>query len=323
VNANGRPAPSTTGESNADTDRVEAAIIGALGQAPSAEPGTVQAGLVGRGIQESRSPRMHEAEGRRLRLDYRYALLDFDHLHLKDGDLGEVVAVARRLGFAGFNVTHPFKQQVVPLLDSLGGDAAAIRSVNTVVLRPDGATGYNTDCWGFVESFRHTMADAPLGRVVLTGAGGAGMAVAHALAQLGADHIAIVDVATPRAEAVAESVNRATGKKLAMAAENLAEAAAKADGLVNATPVGMAKYPGSPVPPALLRPSLWVADIVYFPAETVLLRQARGAGCRVLAGAGMAIFQAARAFELITGLAADTEAMRSAFDDEEPGRRLT
>jgi shikimate dehydrogenase len=294
---------------------VEAAIIAALGPRSLPVPGKIQAGLVGRGIQESRSPRMHEAEGRRLGLDYHYELLDFDRLALEDSDLGGVLALARELGFSGLNITHPFKQQVATLLDRLGGDAAAIGAVNTVVFRLGGSAGYNTDCWGFAESFRRSMPGAPLGKVVVVGAGGAGMAVAHALAQLGAGRLAIFDVAMPRATAVAESINRIAGGTQAVAPGELIAAVAEADGLVNATPVGMAKYPGSPVPPTLLRPTLWVADVVYFPAETLLLRQARAAGCHVLPGAGMAIFQAVHAFELITGLAADAEAMRLAFVD--------
>src|SRR5690606_14269323 len=87
----------------------------------------------------------------------------------------------------------------------------------------------------------------------------------------------------------------------------------RADGLVNATPIGMASYPGSPLPLAWLRPALWVADIIYFPAETALLHGARASGCVTLPGAGMAIYQAVKAFELFSGIAPDPEAMARHF----------
>jgi shikimate dehydrogenase len=88
---------------------------------------------------------------------------------------------------------------------------------------------------------------------------------------------------------------------------------ATADGIVNATPIGMANYPGTPVPAKLLRSGLWVADIVYFPLETELLRDARARGCRTMSGGGMAVFQAADAFRLFTGQEPDCERMLKHF----------
>ena len=88
---------------------------------------------------------------------------------------------------------------------------------------------------------------------------------------------------------------------------------ASADGLIHATPTGMTKFPGLPLPAELLRPALWVAEIVYFPLETELLRVARGLGCRIMNGSGMAVFQAAEAFRLFTGITPDAERMRRHF----------
>jgi shikimate dehydrogenase len=118
----------------------------------------------------------------------------------------------------------------------------------------------------------------------------------------------IADTRPGAAEALAEAVGGP-----AEAAEDVKEAVRIADGIVNATPVGMAKLPGTPIPPALLEPRHWVADIVYFPLETELLKVARDRGCRVLSGAGMAVFQAVRAFELFTGRTADADRMRQTF----------
>lgn len=270
-------------------------------------------GLIGRGIQLSRSPVMHEREAARLGIGCSYVLLDFDHLDLADDALPAVVAAGPCLGFRGFNVTHPFKQQIIPLLEALSPAAAVIGAVNTVVYADERTRGHNTDSWGFAQSFREGMAGVPLNFVVQFGAGGAGSAVAHALVELGAEEIVIVDVDADRARALAERMRSHSGRRVGCATD-VEAVLASADGIVNTTPVGMAKYPGLPFPAALLQPRHWVAEIVYFPRETELLRRARTLGCHSLAGSGMAIAQAARAFELFTGKIPDRRAMAAHFE---------
>jgi shikimate dehydrogenase len=272
----------------------------------------IGAALVGAGIQESRTPDMHMAEGARLGLDYSYSLLDFDRLQLPSAAIGTVVELARTHGLAGLNVTHPFKQSIIDELDELSPEAADIDAVNTVVFQAGRATGFNTDCWGFAESFRRGMQGAKLGSVLLLGAGGAGKAVARALIDLGARQIEIFDLDPAKAASLAARIGATGSTHRARAVHDLT-AAKHVDGIVNATPVGMAKYPGSPLPPHLLRRDLWVADIVYFPAETELLRAAENAGSRTLSGEGMAIFQAVKAFELITGCTPDAVEMSRHF----------
>jgi shikimate dehydrogenase len=278
---------------------------------------TVVIGLLGRGIGPSRSPIMHEREGARFGLDYAYRLLDFDQLGLRDDALGDVVAAAEALGFCGLNVTHPFKQSVIGALTGLSPDAAAIGAVNTVVFRDGHRTGHNTDSWGFAESFREGMAGCPLARVVQLGAGGAGAAVAYALLELGVAQLALFDTSTGRAEQLAQRLNvRFSGR--VSTASDLEAAFAQASGVVNTTPVGMAKYPGLPFAPGLLAPRHWVAEIIYFPAETALLKLARERGCRTLSGLGMAVNQAVRAFELFTGITPDKTAMTRHFAEGGP-----
>jgi shikimate dehydrogenase len=272
------------------------------------------AGLIGRAIQESLTPGMHEAEGRRLGLAYDYRLLDFDRLGLDDAALGAVLQLAGERGFAGLNVTHPFKQAVLPLLDALWPDAEAIGAVNTVVFQAGRAIGHNTDCWGFAESFRRGMAGAGLDRVVLVGAGGAGLAVARALVDLGAREVMVFDREAPRAQRLAQRLQGGGTTFIARPLDRLAAALAGAEGLINATPAGMRKYPGLPVPAEALHGALWVADIVYFPLRTALVEAAAARGCRTLTGRGMAVFQAVRAFALFTGRAPDAEAMVLHFD---------
>jgi shikimate dehydrogenase len=275
------------------------------------EPGGTTIGLVGRGIASSLSPLMHEREGARQGLDYRYHLIDFDRLGLDDEHLPDVLTEARDLGFAGLNVTYPFKQAVLPLLDDLAPDAAAIGAVNTVVLG-ERTVGHNTDCWGFAESFRRDLPDVARGRVLQLGSGGAGAAVSQALLQCGAERLDIYDTDAARAKTLAARLQRLLGADVRAVAD-VSTAAADADGIVNATPVGMSKHPGLPIDPALLESRHWVADVVYFPLETALIRQARALGCRVLPGGGMAVYQAVRAFALFTGLKPDAATMAATF----------
>lgn len=272
----------------------------------------VVVGLIGRGIQASKTPFMHEREGARVGIPYTYVLIDFDALGLADADLGAMLGQAERLGFAGVNVTHPFKQAVVAHLSALSPEAAAIGAVNTVVFAGGQRMGHNTDCWGFAESFREGLADVPMDSVVQFGAGGAGAAVAHALLTLGARQLTLSETDLDRATQLAARLSERFGVPV-VATSDPTEAVATASGLVNATPVGMDKYPGLPFDAALLRPALWVAEIIYFPAETALLRQARSLRCRTLAGTGMAVYQAVKAFELFTGIAPDRAAMTQHF----------
>lgn len=279
----------------------------------SREPNAIVVGLAGRGIQASRSPIMHEREGRRLGIPYRYVLIDFDRLGLGDSEIGAIVRAASELGFAGLNVTHPFKQAVIPSLDALSPEAELIRAVNTVVMRDGRRVGHNTDSWGFAESLRQARPALPIERVVLFGAGGAGAAVAHALDQLGVGTLAIIDEDPERAKGLVGRL-RGSSARIVEPGPDVEAAIRGAQGIVNATPVGMASYPGTPFPARLLSARQWVADIVYFPERTELLRAAAAIGCRTVPGSGMAIHQAVRAFELLTGVRPDPASMTRHFE---------
>jgi len=292
-------------------DRLRA--LAAEGASASRDPGAILVGLMGRGIQGSRSPIMHEREGRRVGISYRYILIDFDRLGLADSEVGAVVQAASKLGFAGLNVTHPFKQAVLSSLDALSPEADLIGAVNTVVMRDGRSIGHNTDSWGFAESLRRSGAALPIERVVLFGAGGAGAAVAHALDELGVGRLAIIDRDAERAEALADRLRNRSTRNIEASRDVEAEIA-RADGIVNATPMGMAPYPGTPFPPTLLSAGQWVADIVYFPERTELLRAAGEIGCRTIPGSGMAVYQAVRAFELFTGVKPDAASMVRHFE---------
>lgn len=277
-------------------------------------PARYLTGLIGRDIQASLTPRLQESEADAQGVRLIYRLFDFAADGMDGKDLPRLLDALQLAGFAGVNVTHPYKQAVIAHLDDLSPQAAQIGSVNTVVFRDGRRIGYNTDVTGFAENLRSGL---PHGtdttRVVQMGAGGAGAATAHALMDLGVAELTLLDSDIDRATALAAALCAAHGAGRAIVGQDLSMAIGRADGIVNATPMGMAVHPGSAIPRDLLEPRLWVTDIVYFPLETQLLREAREAGCTTLDGSGMTIFQAVGAFQHFTGLTADPARMRVNF----------
>jgi shikimate dehydrogenase len=272
-------------------------------------------GLIGADIGPSLTPPLHEREAEKLGVGYFYKRIDINALGLPPDRVGELMRAAGQLGYSGLNITHPCKQLVVEHLDELSSDAATLGAVNTVVFDGAHAVGHNTDLPAFQRSFVRGLPDVATGRVVLLGAGGAGAAVANAALSLGVGRLAVIDEDRDRAEELAESLSRRYGGDRACPASfgDIEAELAYCDGLIHATPTGMAAHPGMAFAPALLRPELWVAEVVYRPLETELLHRARELGCRTLDGGGMAVFQAALSFALFTGLEPDVDRMLGHF----------
>jgi shikimate dehydrogenase len=275
-------------------------------------PPIFQLGLIGEGIQESMSPALYVVEGdfHGMRVDY--DIIDFDQIEAEPENVGDLVRAARTLGFKGVNITHPVKQRVIPELDELTEEARNIGAVNTVVCAEDGRLiGHNTDAYGFFELARRALENEKTDNVVQFGAGGAGSAVAYAQLQGPVGVLHIVDIDFARSEALASSLAGHFGAERVKAArvEDIPSLIADANGFVNATPMGMASFPGTAIDTALLSDKHWVIDIVYFPLETQLMREAAARGARVTGGVGMTAYQAAKAFKLYTGLDADNERM--------------
>ncbi|WP_245418242.1 shikimate dehydrogenase [Cohaesibacter haloalkalitolerans] len=279
-------------------------------------PERVNIGLIGCGIGKSRTPAMHMAEAKAQGFDCDYSLLDMDDESRAGLSLANMLDLVEKAGFAGVNVTYPYKMKVISHLDELSDNARMVGAVNTVVFRDGKRIGHNTDLWGFSESFRRGLVGANWDDVLLIGAGGAGVAVAHALVQCGVKTLSIHDMDLGRADDLVDHLKRTWPDMNAHAVASLDGlfSSKRPDGVVNATPMGMAKLPGSAMPVDYLNDQMWVADIVYFPLETQLLKDARACGCRTLPGSGMAVFQAVRAFELFTGLPADPARMKETFD---------
>ncbi|GAC1620731.1 MAG: shikimate dehydrogenase [Bradyrhizobium sp.] len=252
---------------------------------------------------------MHEQAARALGIGCHYHLIEVAGAGREE--LRALLDGVRRLGFAGVNVTFPYKEAVVDLLDELSPVAATVGAVNTVVVRDHRLVGHNTDTTGFARAASHLVEGIGKGAVALIGAGGVGRAIAFALANLGVAEIRIFDADRTRAEKLAPLL-RPHGEGVVVNA--VEDAVRGAVGVVNATPVGMLPSRGTPVPEALLHDGLWVADAVYFPLLTPLLMAAKARGARIMTGRELAIYQAADAFELFTGLSPSTIEMGNAFD---------
>ena len=266
-------------------------------------------GLIGAPIAHSASPAMHERAAEALGLRGHYQLIEVAGADA--AGLAMMLEGVRRLGFAGVNVTFPYKEAVVPLLDELAPAAATMAAVNTVVAREGRLIGHNTDTTGFARAVAPLL--APSGNAVaVIGTGGVGKAIAFALASLKVTDLRIFDSEPARAEKLAALLAKHGGARVATSVE---DALRGATGLVNGTPVGMLPNRDTPVPTSLLRENLWVGDAVYSPLITPLLAAAQAKGARIMTGRELAIYQAADAFELFTGLAPSTEIMGEAFDE--------
>lgn len=270
-------------------------------------------GLIGVGIERSLTPAMHEEEARHHGLTLFDQLIDLHRTQVGTEVLPSLLRAMRTIGFAGFNVTHPCKQAIVPLLDELSSEARAIGAANTVVVRDGRLIGHNTDSSGWAWALRRALPKADLAHVVLLGAGGAGAAIAHALLRLGAQRLTIVDTAPARAATLASELDRLHGGGRVSCGTAAAAALRDATGLVHATPTGSDHSPGMPLPATLLTPHLWVSEIVYFPLRTPLLDAARAAGCATIDGGGMAVGQALDAFRLFTGCEPDVDRVERHF----------
>jgi shikimate dehydrogenase len=267
------------------------------------------AGLIGAPIAQSAAPAMHQRAADALGVRCHYRLIEIANADA--ATLRALLDEVRRDGFAGVNVTFPYKEAILPLLDALSPDAQAIGAVNTVIVRAGRLIGYNTDTTGFERAIGDLVAASHRGAVALIGAGGVGKAIAFALANLGISELSLFD--SDRAKA-GQLAARLRGRLATRAADDVEDALRGAVGVVNATPVGMLPDRNMAVPAALLHRGLWVADAVYTPLWTPLLSAAKARGCSVMTGRDLAVYQAADAFELFTGLKPSVAVIGNAFD---------
>jgi shikimate dehydrogenase len=270
-------------------------------------------GLIGYPLGHSISPAMHNAAFKKLGIDCEY--LPFE---VNPKDLAEGIEGMRALHIAGFNVTIPHKETIVPLLDDVTKLARIIGAVNTVVNQDGILVGYNTDGAGFIDSMKEDAKADPVEKnIVLLGAGGAARAIAVMLGEANAKSLIITDIDNEKAKNLSEYVGSyfdISTNFVETDSPELQSAIDKADILINSTPIGMhPKIGASPINKNIkLHKNLLVYDLVYNPSETKLLKTAKAAGCKTCSGLGMLVRQGAHAFTLWTGKEAPIEVMRKA-----------
>jgi shikimate dehydrogenase len=266
--------------------------------------------LIGHPVAHSLSVQMQQAAFDELGIDARYELVDVTLIELPDR-----IAALRGDEYLGANVTIPYKERVVPMVDRLTEEAQATGAVNTITREGQRLVGHNTDVPGFKRSL-----DALVGRqkmpktAVVMGAGGGARAVVHGLITEGFQRVIVFNRHLHRAEALVRFFGRSAAHMELRAMpwhESVIEAElAKAKVLINSTAMGLGSDE-SPVPAELLPPELLVLDLVYSPPETRLLRDAKAAGATAtMNGQLMLLHQGAAAFELWTGRPAPLDLMR-------------
>lgn len=267
--------------------------------------------VIGDPVAHSLSPLLHQAM-----IDQTGAAYRYDVRTVRPEELPAFVRWAKDGGCAGFNVTMPHKEAILPLLDEVDTTAASCGAVNTVCIREGRAIGHNTDGTGFLDSLAG-QGFYPQGRtVLLLGAGGAAKAVGHALATAGAGRVIVGARRLERAAALAAQLP-GCGEGIVLAQDAIQQAASACDLLVNATPLGMA---GSPAFARLdflqaMPPHAVVYDLVYHPRRTALLEAAARQGLRTVGGIDLLIRQAVRAFTFFTGETPDTAALYDALHE--------
>lgn len=267
--------------------------------------------IIGYPLGHTLSPLMHNTALRELGLPFVY-----EAEVVRPEELTGAVRRFRSEGVAGFSVTIPHKEAIVPLLDSVEKDARLLGAVNTVFSSDGRFVGTNTDGIGFTRSLREDAGFDPKGRrLVVLGSGGAARAVAAYMALGGASTVVIANRTYPRAEKLAADLARAVRQgcfqPLPLEGDQTEKAVREADCLINTTSVGMAGDPGLPIPEGWIEPHQLVCDIVYRPLMTPLLRVARTRGASTLDGLGMLVYQGAEAFVRWTGVEMPVELVRS------------
>ena len=271
-------------------------------------------GLIGDGIGRSSAPRLHRLAGGIVGRSVSYSLFDLDGR--VDTGFEATLAACGRDGLAGVNVTHPYKERAAAIVPIQDPRVRRIGAINTVLFRDgDAVAGHNTDHSGFVAAYRSRMGAERPGPVALVGTGGVGRPIAVGLGELGADEIRVYDIDGARARRVA--VDLTTPEVPVRACATVEEALEGAAGIVNATPIGMYRYPGNPVPAATMGRPGWVFDAVYTPRETEFVVEAGRRGAAVISGWELFFWQGVHAFRLFTGIDVDEAALRAALERPE------
>lgn len=274
-------------------------------------------GLLGNGIGRSRAKSLHEMIGRLYGLDVSYTPMDL--AEKKSVNICEELSRCRDEGYRGVNVTHPFKMEAFKCLDACTGIPEGMSTANTVLFEERQLMGSNTDYSGFCRAFRtHFGEDQSPGKVLMLGTGGVGLAIAFGLLSLGMHELVVYDKNTQAAHDLLQSMPDTACVLRVIPVSAVIEEMQSADGLINATPVGMFQYPGNAFPDAGFAHQKWAFDAVYTPVNTAFLERCRSSGIDTLSGFHLFLYQGLDAFRLFTGVAVDADRVETAFLQEYP-----
>lgn len=259
---------------------------------------TLRLGLIGSNITATRSPALHVVCGLSIGRNVTYDLLFPAELRLTFADL---LTHCEAAGFAGVNVTYPYKEQAAALVAAGDPVVSAMGSANTVCFTAHGARAFNTDYSGFVAAYRARWGAAPPGRVLLLGTGGVGRAIAFGLIELGADEVGLFDTDLSKVVSLAGAMRRHRAVPVQAAEAAQLRDLTGFDGVINCTPLGMAGRPGSALPEGVTGAPRWGFDAVYTPSDTRFRAQIEALGADFLSGYELYFHQGIAAFEFFAG----------------------
>jgi shikimate dehydrogenase len=275
-------------------------------------PETMKLGLLGNNIGRSRAKNLHELLGEIYGIDVTYQPMDLANLPGQVSILAELER-CRDEGFRGVNVTHPYKRAAFDEVKTMPSFPAGLTSVNTVLFTDEGMVADNTDYSGCCRAFRHHFGpNFKPGRVLMLGTGGVGVAIAYALREMGADELAVADTNSALASMLISQLKDGPLPVRLAQADLLAEMK-NAQGLINATPVGMFQYPGCAFPKDGLLAQSWAFDAVYTPENTEFLGSCRNRGIATLSGFALFLFQGLDAFERFSGIMPEAGEVEKVF----------
>lgn len=269
---------------------------------------TILTGIIGSPIGHSFSPIMHNHLFKLLELNYVYLAFDVKSEKLEDGVKGLVA-----IGTRGFNVTVPYKEEIISILHEVDKNAQIIGAVNTVLVENGRTIGYNTDIMGFMRSIKETGFSSKGKIVSVLGAGGAARAAISGLIELGASEVNIINRNQERSQQIISTYqSKGIDNIRNIPPKDIEKAIKQSSLIVNATPVGMNGYlqKESPLPSEYFNKDMWVCDLVYNPQETVFLYEAKKRGCNLINGLDMLVHQGADAFKIWTNVDPPREKMK-------------
>ncbi|MDF2369544.1 MAG: hypothetical protein P1V21_02000 [Rhizobiaceae bacterium] len=269
----------------------------------------LRTGLIGANIGKTRYPAALQIMCDDAGIDLEFSLIDTAGQTHFSFDEAARNLIAK--DWSGVGVTHPYKLQAARFSgNGMHPDIRHLSACNLLTFHR-GTVGHNTDYAGFLGAWLHEMGDRKPGVVAMAGAGGVAHALGPALVQLGAEQIHLWDPDGLRAEDLAGRI----GKRAHVVSQDAIRVIVEnANGLVNATALGMEKTPGSSIPLAWIGKQGWAFDAVYTPTDTLFLAMAKAAGLQTLSGFALFKHMAMASFEAYTGIKADRQTTLAKLD---------